>query len=211
MARVEVGLGVRGDIIKTMRGKFITIYGINNIGKSTQAKRLVERLRGMGKKVEYVKYPVYDLEPTGPMLNKVLRGGEQEISEKELQELFVQNRRDFEPKLREWLEDGVIVIAEDYIGTGMAWGMAKGLSEEFVEEINEGLLVEDLAVLFEGTRDPAAMEEGHVHEQNDELVERCAEVHRRLCEKYGWKKVEVSDDWDVTEERLWKVVSGNEN
>ena len=191
-----------------MRGKFITLYGINNIGKSTQAKRLVKRLREMGKKVEYVKYPVYDLEPTGPMLNRVLRGGEQKISEKELQMWFVLNRYQFQPKLEKMLDEGVTVIAEDYIGTGMAWGMAKGLSEEFVETVNEGLLQEDVAVLFEGERSMEAKEVKHVHEQNDELVEKCAEVHRDLAGKYGWERIDVSEDWDVTEERLWKVLAG---
>ena len=61
---------------------FITLYGINNIGKSTQALRLVERLKAEGFDAVYVKFPVYDVEPTGVYLNQFLRsGGAQEISE----------------------------------------------------------------------------------------------------------------------------------
>ena len=57
-----------------MLGKFIAIYGINNIGKSTQTSLLVQKLVGRGVRVEYFKYPLYDLDPTGKMLNEILRG-----------------------------------------------------------------------------------------------------------------------------------------
>ena len=42
-----------------MRGKFIVLYGINNLGKTTQAKFLVEKLQSQGLRAEYVKYPIY--------------------------------------------------------------------------------------------------------------------------------------------------------
>ena len=102
----------------------ITLYGINNIGKSTQAKKLVERLESEGKTVKYIKYPVYEIEPTGRFLNDFLRGGGTEqaakaASEEELQMWFTLNRYQFEPTLKKWLADGVIVIAEDY--TEQVW------------------------------------------------------------------------------------------
>lgn len=190
-----------------MRGKFITLYGINNIGKTTQAKRLVEKLRGAGLKAEYIKYPIYDLAPTGPLINEVLRSGEQKISEDELQMWFVMNRYQFQPSLIAMLEDGVNVVAEDYIGTGIAWGMAKGLEESFLECVNGKLIKEDLAILMEGVRDATAIEDGHVHEKNEELIEKCRAIFTKLGEKYGWEKVLVDSDWDVTTERLWEVVS----
>ncbi|MBI4235072.1 hypothetical protein HY604_02105 [Candidatus Peregrinibacteria bacterium] len=189
-----------------MRGKFITLYGINNIGKTTQAKRLVEKLRGYGLKAEYIKYPIYDLAPTGPLLNDVLRSGEQKISEDELQMWFVMNRYQFQPKLISMLEDGVNVVAEDYIGTGVAWGMAKGLEEDFLECINGKLIKEGLAILMEGVRDVAAIENLHVHEKNEALTEKCREIFANLGEKYCWKKVLVDKNWDITTDRLWEVV-----
>ncbi len=51
----------------------ITLYGVNNIGKSTQARFLVERLQAEGHRVEYLKYPIYDLEPTGILGNQGIR------------------------------------------------------------------------------------------------------------------------------------------
>ena len=70
-------------------GLFIVIYGINNIGKSTQATMLADALTASGLKAEYLKYPIYDLSPTGPQINEILRSGKkQEISEEEFQALY---------------------------------------------------------------------------------------------------------------------------
>lgn len=184
----------------------ITIYGINNIGKTTQAKKLVERLIAEGYEAEYVKYPVYDVEPSGPFINEVLRGGK-EISERELQMWFAVNRHQFEPQLKKWLDGGKIVVAEDYTGTGIAWGTVKGADTKWLEVVNEGLVKEDVALMLDGERFVGAMEEGHVHETNFDFMQRSKEVHAMLAEKYGWNKVEVlSGDINGTAERLWNAV-----
>ena len=99
-----------------MKGKLITIYGVNNMGKSTHAEKLVKRLQEEGHKVHYVKYPVYDIGPTGPFLNSVLRGGVQNISEDELQLWFILNRYQYQEELKRLLREGHIVVAEDYVG-----------------------------------------------------------------------------------------------
>ncbi len=189
-----------------MAGKFITLYGINNIGKSTHAKKLVKRLKAEGQDAVYLKYPVYDMEPTGPFINSVLRGGAQEITEDELQMWFVLNRYQKQHEIEKWLAEGKIVVAEDYTGTGIAWGVAKGLELEWLESLNRHLMKEDISIMFEGVRDVRAKEDGHVHEQNDELVERCAEVHRDLAQRYGWQRLEVQDRIEDTAEILYNMV-----
>lgn len=189
------------------RGVFITLYGINNIGKTTHAKKLVQKLKDEGYKAVYLKYPIYDLEPTGPQINAILRkSGSQSMSEEELQTLFIQNRRDFEPQLLKMLEAGTIVIAEDYIGTGIAWGTAKGADQKWLEKLNEGLLLEDLAILLTGERSMSAKEQSHLHERDDGLVMKVGEILLELGKKYGWKQLEVQRDPKKTAEILWHEV-----
>jgi len=53
------------------KGLFVVLHGINNLGKTTQAKLLVEKLQSEGHKAEYMKYPVYDLDPSGKILNNI--------------------------------------------------------------------------------------------------------------------------------------------
>jgi thymidylate kinase len=189
-----------------MKGVFITIYGVNNIGKSTHARLLLEHLRSAGYDTAYLKYPIYDLEPTGPQINRILRSeGKQKITEKELQTLFAQNRRDYEPQLRGMLKEGKIVLAEDYTGTGLAWGTAKGLSPEFMEELNKGLLKEDLAILITGKRDIGAMEKTHIHEKNSRLVDTVGEILQKLAKKFGWEVVPLQPTISDTQAQIRKI------
>lgn len=191
-----------------MKGKFITLYGINNIGKTTHAKRIVSRLNKLGKRAVYFKYPIYDIEPTGPFINSVLRsGGKQKISEEELQLWFVLNRYQFEPKLKEMLKKGITVVAEDYIGTGVAWGVAKGAKQAELESMNKFLVQEDVAIMMDGQRKLSAKEKTHIHESDDALAEKCRKIYKKLARKYKWEVVKVDADPEITAERLWKSLN----
>lgn len=147
------------------------------------------------------------MKPTGPLIDEILRSGKkQKISEEELQLLFVLNRYQFQPTLQKWLSQGKIVVAEDYRYTGVAWGVSKGANQRELEDMNRFLLKEDVVILMKGNRTLTAKEKGHLHEERDELVSRCAKVFQRLAKKYHWKKVQVSLDKDETERRIWNVV-----
>jgi dTMP kinase len=191
------------------RGKLITFYGINNIGKSTQCKILIENLKKHGHDAVYIKYPVYSIEPTGPYLNNILRNSDnrQQISEDELQMWYTLNRYQFEPELKQLLADGKIVIAEDYVATGLAWGSAKGANLDWLIEMNKYLLKEDLAVYLKGKRNLQAKEFNHLHESNDELVEACQFIYDNLALKFNWTRVQVKNSIGETADELWGVVN----
>lgn len=188
-------------------GLFITLYGINNIGKSTHAKRLAARLKKEGFTTHYIKYPIYDLEPTGPLLNDILRKSkEQKISEEELQLWFVLNRYHFQPTLKKWLANGDIVVAEDYCGTGIAWGAAKGVPLKTLIGMNKYLVQENVAILMKGVRDTRAQEKAHIHETNTALIAKTTAVFEQLGKKFKWKNVVVAETKEETEGRIWEVV-----
>lgn len=191
------------------RGKLITIYGINNIGKSTQCKILMDNLKKHGYDAVYLKYPVYSVEPSGVYINNSLRnssGNKQNISEDELQMWFTVNRYQFEPELKQMLAEGKIVVAEDYTATGLAWGSAKGASLEWLMEMNKYLLKEDLAIYLKGKRNIQAREANHIHESNDDLIEACQFIYDNLAVKFAWEKVSVKPSIGETADDLWEKV-----
>src|SRR3990167_455956 len=105
------------------RGKLIVFYGINNLGKTTQAKLLVDKIRARGNKAEYLKYHVYELEPSGPLINQYLRAGNPyKFSAREFQILAAVNKYHYQPILQARLEQGINIVAEDYWATSVAWG-----------------------------------------------------------------------------------------
>lgn len=189
------------------RGIFIAFYGINNIGKTFHAQLLVERLKREGYKAVFIKYPVYSVEPTGSLLNRVLRSGKhQKISEDELQLWFTLNRYQFQPKLSKFLKAGYVVVAEDYVGTGIAWGTAKGANRQFLESMNKFLVQEDVAILLEGKRKSIAVEKKHLHETNAKFIQKCKRVLRILGKERKWKTILVQPNREKTAQSIWNFV-----
>lgn len=177
-------------------GYFIVIYGANNLGKTTQIEKLVEALNGVGIKSEKLKYPIYDLEPTGPMINEQLRGtAGQTLTEAEFQDLYIQNRFDYQPQLCRALDEGKTVIAEDYVGTGVAWGWVKGLDLEQLLEKNKGLLKPNVEILLDGERFTAP-DEKNIHERDDALWLRSRRAHLELAARLGWEVINANQEID---------------
>lgn len=188
-------------------GKLIVLYGINNLGKSTQAKLLVEMIKAHGKPAEYLKYPAYDVIPSGVLINDFLRKGNfHQLSPREAQIVYALNRSQVEPGIVRKLEAGIHVVAEDYTGTGIAWGIGAGVNEEFLKFINSHLLKEDVAILMDGERFIEAREAGHHHEKNDELTERVRGIHRRLGDEYGWHVVDANQPIEAVQQAIWQFV-----
>lgn len=188
-------------------GKFIVFYGINNLGKTTQAKILVDKLKLHGLKAEYLKYPVYNLSPAGPILNNYLRQNNlYNLSPREVQIIYAFNRRQFEKTLVEKLAQGINIVAEDYTGTGIAWGLAAGVSENFLKYLNSGLIKEGLAFLFDGERFLESVEYNHQHEIDDQFIAKARIAHWRLGYELGWVIINANQSIKQVHEKIWNQV-----
>jgi thymidylate kinase len=169
------------------------LYGINGIGKTTQVELLVKFLQEQGKQASRLKYPVYDLEPTGPFIYKYLRDTEfreaHPQSTEELQMKYAENRKDYETELKSRLDAGEWIVAEDYTGTGIAWGLTWGADLEYLERINKDLYQPDLCILMHGHRFDTAIEKDHRNEMESERIRICKNFHLLLADRYQWKQV----------------------
>lgn len=193
------------------KGRFIAIYGINGIGKTTQVDLLVEHLKQQGKNASRLKYPIYDLEPEGPFIYKYLRDPafreKNELSTHKLQKKYAENRMRYEPILRKRLEKGEWIVAEDYTGTGISWGLTWGGELDYLEDINEDLLKPDLEILMHGDRFLSAVEKDHRNEMNSERITICKNFHELLADRYGWKKINANQKVEkVQEDIIEKIV-----
>jgi len=186
---------------------FVTLYGINNIGKSTQAQMLVDHFQKTGLKVKYLKFPIYDLSPSGVFLHTVLRSKVQTITEAELQMWFALNRYQFENHLKDFKQNYDLVVAEDYTGTALAWGTAKGESLEWLEQINSKLIKEDLAILIDGQRSIDSIEKGHIHENANDLIDKTKKVLLDLADKKNWHIIQRQEEIQDTNNLLIDLIT----
>jgi thymidylate kinase len=209
----------------------------------------MQRLLSAGIRAEYVKYPIYDLDPTGKQLNEILRGKQkstvqtlidffpgtkvkrpgmprragaqsaifrtkeigkrelkQRVSEEELQMWYSLNRYQFDPILRRKLAQGISVVAEDYTGTGLAWGSAKGADLGWLESVNKYLMKPDLELLMDGQRFLAGKEKVHLHESSDRLIGKAQTAFQKLAKKYGWEVVNANQSVQAVSDTLWNKI-----
>lgn len=192
--------------LKTM-GKFIAIYGVNNIGKTTQVNLLAERLKNEGYKVTTLKYPIYENHPTGPRISDILRKGtEPDIKPEHFQMLYCLNRFDTETNLKQLIQEFDIVIAEDYTYTSVAWGAANGVSKDWLLEINKYLLKPDHSILLDGERVFNSIEEGHKFEDDDALPKKVQQVFREIQQKFGFPVVIRQEKMEDTHNLMYNAL-----
>lgn len=175
-------------------GKFIVLYGINNLGKTTQAKLLVEWLKKQKKKAKYLKYAVYDLEPSGTILNDYLRNSNpDQLSPREFQLVQCLNKTQYQPILEQELQDETWIIAEDYVGTSIAWGTGAGIDQNFLKQVNSHLRKPDFCFWFDGDRFMESQETNHKHETDDKLITKVRQIHQELAKKEGWTLINANE------------------
>jgi len=190
------------------KGQFIVFYGTNALGKTTQAKMLVENLIvKFGKNAEYLKYAVYNLEPSGLLISNYLKEGNTNgFTPREFQLLQVLNRTQYEPKLKEKFDKGTWIVAEDYIGTGIAWGMATGIDKELLYKLNSHLLTEDLGILFEGEPFLESLEKNNIHEADLATLKKVSENFKLLADEFGWHKINANQPIEKVQEEIMAIV-----
>lgn len=178
-----------------MNGKLIVLYGVNNIGKSTQQRRLAEALQQRGHEAVLRKSPNYDSQ-SGKLINGFLREGKPVGSKTELQLWMAINMHQDKGPIQELCSQGKSVVLEDYWGTTIAWGVAQDVPRELLDIMVSGLPAPDVSILLHGKRFLKAREAGHIHESNPERANRVSKELLALADEFGWHKIDANQSVD---------------
>lgn len=99
------------------RGKLIVIDGTDGSGKATQAGLLIARLKRDGYKVKTIDFPEYSSNFFGKFIGHCL--SEQyfnfvKVHPKIASVLYAADRYESSDKIKKWLKDGYVIIADRY-------------------------------------------------------------------------------------------------
>ena len=104
-----------------MKGKFIILDGTDGSGKGTQFKLLEERLKKEGYEVRTADFPQYGKKSAG-LVEEYLNGNygsAEEVGPYRASVFYACDRYDASFKIRKWIKEGKIVIANRYVTANM--------------------------------------------------------------------------------------------
>lgn len=99
------------------KGKFIVIDGTDGSGKATQAKLLIKKLQKENRKVRTIDFPQYEKSFFGKLIGECLVGKYGDFLSVDphiASVLYAADRWQASNKIKKWLKDGFIVVADRY-------------------------------------------------------------------------------------------------
>lgn len=119
------------------KGVLIVFEGLDGAGKSTQAKKLFQRLREAGFETVFSKEPTDSL--WGRKIQRVIREGRRNVAADEETEWFIRDRQEHVASvIQPSLHQRKIVVLDRYYFSTIAYQGALGVDPEEIERRNVG-------------------------------------------------------------------------
>ena len=192
---------------------FIVLEGGDASGKSTQARRLADRLRSRGRDV------VETFEPgatqAGSAIRALVLDGDGPLDPTTEALLLAADRaQEVADVIRPALARGADVVSDRFVPSSLAYqGVGRGLGLDEVEKLNRwatGGLQPDLVIVLDVADAVAASRRAG---PRDRLERAGAEFHAAVRDAYrtlgadrGWVVLDGTDDAEIVSERVWAVV-----
>lgn len=99
------------------RGRIIVVEGPDGVGKTTQTKMLVDKLKESGREIKTIKFPQYETNFFGKLIRECLDGKHGDFANMDpsiVSSLYAFDRWESNQKLEKWLKAGYVIIADRY-------------------------------------------------------------------------------------------------
>ena len=213
-------------------GKLIVIEGTDGSGKSTQFKKLTERMANEGKNFKTLVFPQYS-EPSSALIRMYL-GGEfgtnpSDVNAYAASAFYAVDRyASFKKDWGKWYEEGGLILSDRYTTSNAVHQASKEAPEdraEFLRWLYEfeydklGMPKPDLIIYLDVPtefteklmrhREAATNTSADIHEQDLTYLATCREMGRTAAKYYGWSTVQcVKDDEMRTIEDIHEEIYG---
>jgi len=194
------------------RGIFVVLEGGDGSGKSTQAARLVGRLREAGREVVATREP--GATEVGASIRGLVLGGGGIDPRTEALLIAADRAEHVAEVIRPALARGAVVVSDRYIPSSLAYqGVARGLGVDEIARLSDwatGGLQPDVVVLLDVPPDVAvrrrAGPEDRMEREPAEFRAMVNKAYRDLGEEFRWAVVDGTAHVDVVADRIWALV-----
>lgn len=198
-------------------GKLIVIEGTDGSGKSTQFKKLTERLIAEGTEFQKLVFPQYS-EPSSALIRMYL-GGEfgtdpSDVNAYAASAFYAVDRyASYKKAWGEWYDNGGLILSDRYTTSNAVHQTSKEPAEkqqDFLKWLYEfeydklGMPSPDLVIYLDvptefteqlmRSREQQTNTKADIHEQNMDYLATCRETGRKAAGYYGWNIINCVKD-----------------
>jgi dTMP kinase len=191
-----------------MPGHLIAFEGLDQSGKQTQAETLRDRLKEQGRKARLVSFPDYGTS-IGEEIARAL-SGERDYGPDVMQLLYVANRYERKPDLLRWLEGGLILVADRYMASSVAYGEALGLDPAWLTQIQKFLPPAAITIVLDIAPETAVKRKSvdrDRYERDLAMQGRVRESYHRQAKEHGWIVLDGERSKDAIAEDVFNAVT----
>jgi len=186
----------------------IVIEGGDQAGKLTQSTLLEKALKKRKIKTKVFHFPDYKT-PIGKEIRKYL-DGKRKFPPQVIHCLLAANRWE---KLNEILvaqEKNSVLIMNRYYHSNLIYGIANGMKQKWLENLDAGLPKADLVILLDVTqKESFHRQKAHrdKFEKNEEFLRKISKIYRITAKKKHWKIIDASKSKQEIHEEILKRFS----
>ena len=188
------------------RGALIVFEGCDRAGKTTQCRKLVERLGEQDRQVKFMNFPNRTTQ-SGQIINAYLQNKES-LTDEGIHLLFSVNRWEVRNEMEKELKAGTTIIVDRYSYSGVAYSAAKGLDFEWCKTPERGLLKPDLVIYLTLTSEAMARRGGFGNERYEttEMQRKVGKMFERMVELPLWQVINADKTEDNLSDELEKIL-----
>ncbi len=186
----------------------IVIEGGDQAGKLTQSTLLKKALKKRKIKTKIFHFPDYTT-PIGKEIRKYL-DGKRKFPPQVIHCILAANRWE---KLNEILaaqEKNSVLIMNRYYHSNLIYGIANGMKQKWLENLDAGLPKADLVILLDVTQ-KESFNRQKTHrdkfEKNEEFLRKISKIYRITAKKKHWKIIDASKSKQEIHKEILKTFS----
>jgi dTMP kinase len=186
----------------------IVIEGGDQAGKLTQSTLLEKALKKRKIKTKVFHFPDYKT-PIGKEIRKYL-DGKRKFPPQVIHCLLAANRWE---KLNEILaaqEKNSVLIMNRYYHSNLVYGIANGMKQKWLENLDTGLPKADLVILLDVTQKESFHRQKtrrDKFEKNEEFLRKISKIYRATAKKKHWKIINASKSKQEIHDEILKTFS----
>ncbi len=186
----------------------IVIEGGDQAGKKTQTELLFKALKKRKIKTETFSFPDYST-PVGKEISKYL-SGKRKFSPQTIHCLLAANRWEKLNQILQAQSKNSVLIMNRYYQSNLVYGLANGIKQNWLENLDAGLPKADLVILLDVSQKESFRRkktQRDKFEKNEEFLKKISKIYRDTAKKKRWKIVDASKSKEEVHQEIFKIFS----